>query len=308
MASLKSRIIIGLLRRSHLFQGKWKRPPFDSSAKGIREFRQKTEKASTMFGKLPAGIEVHPENVGEMYAEWIMKDGAPANKAILYFHGGMYVIGSPQSHRTHVSKFVDGSGINAFVFDYRLAPENPFPAGLEDALKAYNHLLEKGFKPSNIVFAGDSAGGGLCLASLLSLKEKNKALPAAAVVLSPWTDLLLSGESYRINAKTCLSPEGSAEESSRMYAVNNDKSNPLISPIYGDLKGLPPLHISVGSKEILRDDSLRFAENARKSNVDVRLLFGEGMCHCYPVFGSMLKESKMAMADICAFINSKLND
>jgi acetyl esterase/lipase len=302
MQSLKSKIILGLMVNRHLFRGKLRKQPFDPSPEGVRKLRELTEKGGKMFGKFPPEVEIVPVPIGEMVAEWMKLPKNNVQKAMLYFHGGMYVTGSAESHRPHVIKFVKGSGINALVFNYRLAPENPFPAALNDAIAAYRYLLENGFEARNIVFAGDSAGAGLCLATLLAIKDEGIALPAAAAVLSPWTDLARTGESYTTNVEKCLSPKGSSENASAFYAGGNDKRNPYISPLYGDLKGLPPLHISAGSNEILRDDSIRFAEKARKAGVEVTLLVGGGMCHCYPAFGSFFRESKLALAEICDFL------
>ena len=206
MQSLKSKIILSLLLNRQIFRFQLKRKPFDPSMKGIQELRNRTEKAAKMFGKMPKDVEIVPLTINERYAEWVKFPANHTHQAMLYFHGGMYLIGSPQSHRQHVVKFVSGSGINALVFDYRLAPEHPFPAGLDDALATYDHLLNEGYKPANIVFAGDSAGGGLCLATLLALKAKGVELPAAAAVLSPWTDLLLTGKSYQTNIKNVFHP------------------------------------------------------------------------------------------------------
>ena len=255
-----------------------------------------------MFGKVPEGVEIKPSPSGSMYAEYILPENRNKDKMILYFHGGMYVCGSPKAHRMHVVKFAYGSRSGAFVFDYRLAPEHTFPAALDDTITAYNTLLEEGYLPENISFAGDSAGGGLCLAALLTIKDKGMDLPAKAAVLSPWTDLALTGKSYQTNIKTCLSPHGSAQNCSRFYAGDNDLKNPYISPLYGNLEGLPPIKIYAGEKEILRDDSIRFAEKAKASGVDVSLTVGKGMCHCYPAFSPMFKEAKTAMADICGFL------
>ena len=291
----------------HLLRGKLRKQPFDPSPEGIRKLREQTEKGAKMFGKLPEELEIIPVKIGEMVAEWMKLPQNNVRKAMLYFHGGMYVTGSAGSHRPHVIKFVQGSGVNALVFDYRLAPEHPFPAALDDALAAYRFLLEQGFNPRNIVFAGDSAGAGLCLATLLAIKDKDWTLPAAAAVLSPWTDLALTGESYRTNIEKCLSPKGSAENASRFYAGENDRKNPFISPLYGDLKGLPPLHISAGGNEILLDDSIRFAEKARAAGVEVTLRIGEGMCHCYPAFGTLFRESKLALDEICNFLKFHAN-
>jgi monoterpene epsilon-lactone hydrolase len=302
MQSLKSKIILTLLLNSHLFKLRLKRKPFDASAEGIQRFRERTENAGKIFGHLPKEAVFESLLIGGRYAEWVRIPQAAQDKVILYFHGGMYLVGSPQAHRPHVIKFVKGTGMNALVIDYRLAPENPFPAALEDALQAYDYLLSQDYQPSNIVFAGDSAGGGLCLATLLALKEKGLPLPAAAAVLSPWTDLMLTGKSYQTNKKKCISPDGCAENASRMYAGENDRRNPLISPLYGNLQGLPPIHMSAGGNEILLDDAKSFAEKARNEGVEVMLRIDRGMCHCYPVFGNLFQESKLALGEICQFL------
>ena len=307
MQSLKSKIVLGLVLHRHLFRFKLKQEPFDPSDSGIKKLRELTEKGGKMFGKLPEEVEVKPVPIDKMYAEWMKLPQNSEQKTMLYFHGGMYVTGSPQSHRQHVVKFVKGSGINALVFDYRLAPEHPFPAAVDDALAAYRYLLAEGFKPSDIVFAGDSAGAGLCLATLLAIKEKGIVLPAAAAVLSPWIDLMLTGKSYKANANKCLSPKGSAENASQFYAGKTDKRNPLVSPLYGDLKGLPPLHISAGGNEILLDDSIQFAQKARAAGVEVTLRIEKGMCHCYPAFGNLFKESRLALDEICNHLRFHAN-
>jgi epsilon-lactone hydrolase len=305
MQSVKSRLILTLLLNSHLFKLRLKRKPFDPTAEGIRSFRERTENAGKMFGRLPEEVEIESLSISGRYAEWVSIPQAGKNKVILYFHGGMYLVGSPKAHRQHVVKFVKGCNMKALVFDYRLAPENPFPAALDDAMQAYDYLLATGYEPADIVFAGDSAGGGLCLATLLATKEKCLPLPAAAAVLSPWTDLMLTGKSYQSNKKKCFSPEGCAEHASQMYAGSNDRSDPLISPLYGNLQGLPPLHISAGGNEILLDDSISFAQKARDAGVEVMLRIDRGMCHCYPVFGDLFRESKLALAEICQFLKSR---
>lgn len=299
MQSLKSKILLNLMLHSHLFKLQLKRKPFDPSMEGIRKMRERVEQAANRFGKLPKETAIDELNINGRYAEWVRLPGNNAEKAMLYFHGGMYLLGSPQAHRQHVVKFVQGTGVNALVFDYRLAPEHPFPAALEDALAAYQYLLDEGYKSSDIIFAGDSAGGGLCLATLLALKDKGIALPAAAAVLSPWTDLLLTGKSYKTNLKKCFSPIGCPESASEFYAKGHDKSHPYISPLYGDLKGLPPLHISAGGNEILLDDAIRFAHKAKDAGVAVTLRVDKGMCHCYPAFGNLFRESKLSLAEIC---------
>lgn len=307
MQSFKSKIILGLMVNRHLLRGKLRKQPFDPSPDGIRKLREQTEKGGKIFGKLPEEVEITPVKIGKMVAEWMKLPQNNVQKAMLYFHGGMYVTGSAGSHRPHVYKFAKGSGINALVFDYRLAPEHPFPAALDDAMEAYLFLLEQGFDSQNIVFAGDSAGAGLCLATLLAIKDKRIALPAAAAVLSPWTDLALTGKSYHSNIEKCLSPKGSAENASRFYAGENDRENPFISPLYGDCKGLPPLHVSAGGNEILLDDSICFAQKARAAGVEVTLRVEKGMCHCYPAFGNLFRESKFALDEIYNFLKFHAN-
>ena len=162
-----------------------------------------------------------------------------------------------RDHRLMVAKVVQGCGIGVLQFDYRLAPEHPFPAALDDSVAAYRWLLDQGLSPSDLVIMGESAGGGLCLATLLALRDKGVPLPAAAVALSPRTDLKCTGESYRTRKEVCLSPDGSWTVFSQYYAGDNDPGLPWISHLYGDLRGLPPILIYVSEDEVLYDDSLR---------------------------------------------------
>jgi len=280
----------------------------DLSPEGIILLRSKTEKMSSLFGKLPKEIVIHPEPVNDMYAEWVSTTASPKKKAILYFHGGGYVIGSPPSHRVHVSKAVKGSGFNAYVFDYRLAPEHPFPAALEDALCANDHLINLGYNPGNLVFMGDSAGAGLLLATLLALKDKGEPLPAGTIALSPWTDLNCTAPSLISNInRDPMTWEGSCKIFSRYYCGDQDPENPWVSPLYGNLDRLPPLLIFAGNDEVLRDDAIRFAEKAREAGTEVTLRVGMGMFHCYPVMSPLFPEAKEAMQEICDFIAEKLN-
>ncbi|MEW5924399.1 MAG: alpha/beta hydrolase, partial [Candidatus Zixiibacteriota bacterium] len=187
--------------------------------------------------------------------------------------------------------------------DYSLAPEHPFPEGLNDSVAAYQYLLGEGIKPSNIVFMGDSGGGGLCFAAMLALKEKGLPFPAAAVALSPWTDLTNSGESWTANARTDnLCWKDAQTVFSKYYAGDNDPSNPLISPLFGDLTGFPPLLIYAGGNETLLSDSTRFAERAKAAGVDVTLNIGEELFHCYPACSPLFPEARQAMDEICTFL------
>lgn len=299
MQSIRSQLLIFLLKHRHLFRLKCRRETIDWNT-SIPELRQRIERSAGLFGKLPAGIEVSPVPIGNLSAEWIQPTPPVNDTVMLYFHGGGYVMGSSRAHRGIVAKFVAGSGLAALVFDYRLAPEHPFPAALDDSITAYQWLLAQGHPPSKIHFVGDSAGGGLCLATLLALKERSLPLPAGAVALSPWTDLKCSGQSY--TREDPLAPDGSWQVFGKYYAGENDPADPLISPLYGDLAGLPPLLIYVGEAENMLDDSVRFAGKAKQAGVSVRLEVGPGMVHCYPALSPMFPEAKRAMEDICGFL------
>jgi epsilon-lactone hydrolase len=257
------------------------------------------------MGKMPAGFTLEPVKIGSLAAEWICPPQSPGDRAILYFHGGGYVIGSIQGHRSIVAKFVQASSLPALLFEYRLAPEHPFPAALDDALAAYRYLLEQGISPEKIVFSGDSAGGGLVLATLVALRDQGLPLPAGAVALSPWTDLKCTGESLKSNIPVDhLTWRDSWMVFSKHYSAEQDPAQPWISPLYADLQGLPPLLIFAGGDELLRDDSTRFAEKARAAGVKVTLHVGEGMFHCYPACAPLFPEASQAMQEIGHFMKS----
>jgi acetyl esterase/lipase len=207
--STRARIVRFLLQNRNLLRLRSKKEIIDwNKYESILRFRQEVEDGAGRFGKLPAGIEISPFTIADIPAEWILPSGANKDKVILYFHGGGYVSGTIKAHQAIVAKFVKGSEVGALLFEYRLAPEHPFPAALDDAMTAYRWLLDQGVAASHIVFAGDSAGGGLVLATLLALRDQGINLPAAAVAYSPVTDHKCTGESYQTNAKKCLSPVG----------------------------------------------------------------------------------------------------
>jgi acetyl esterase/lipase len=308
MPSLRSRLLAFTMRNRHLLRFRFKRERIDWNAyESILRFRRECEDGARRFGRIPAELEISPVTINGLTAEWIRPVHAAKDKVIFFVHGGGYVSGSCTDHRIHVAKFVQGSNISALLYEYRLAPEHPYPAALDDSLNAYRWLLSQGVLASNIVFAGDSAGGGLCLAALLAIRDQDLPLPAAAVALSPWTDLKCNGESYRSNAGKCLSPEGTWTAFSRHYVGDSDPGLPRISPLYGDLHGLPPMLIYVGGDEILLDDSTCFAEKARDAGVDITLRVGKGLFHCYPVCAPLFPEATQAMDEICTFIKKALN-
>jgi epsilon-lactone hydrolase len=306
MQSLKSKFFSSLLllnKRLHI--GLHKKGMDWNSFESIISFREQCEKGASR-AKVQEGIEIAPVLIEGIKAEWITPVNGTKDKVIFYTHGGGYVSGSCSDHRAVVAKFVKGSGIGALLFEYRLAPEHPYPAAVEDSVKVYSWLLKQSVLPSNIVIAGESAGGGLGLAVSLALRDRNIPLPAAVVAISPWTDLKCKGESYKRNAKACLSPLGTWDAFSKHYVGDNDPGIPLISPLYGDLHGLPATLIYAGGNEILCDDSIQFADKAEKAGVDVKLKIGKGMFHCYPVCSPLFPEARTAMNEICGFIKTHI--
>jgi epsilon-lactone hydrolase len=304
--SFKSKTFNFLLRNGHIFQGKIKKEVFDFNT-SISEFRDRCEKGAKRFGKLPKEISIKKQMIQGINSEWLIPQGTPSDQVILYFHGGGYVSGSCNDHRGLISKFAMYSGITNLIFDYRLAPENPYPAALEDSLLIYKWLLFNGYQSENILFAGESAGGGLCLATLLALKYQNITYPTAAIAISPWTDLTCSSDSYKTKNNLSPAPIDSWTVFSKYYIGENDGRNPLISPLYGDLHGLPPIFINSAADDELFEDGEKFYKKAKDSGVDISFKAGEGMVHCYPLLAPMFKEATEAMSDIVAFIRKHLN-
>jgi acetyl esterase/lipase len=303
MPSIQSQLFLLAIKGSLLLMPRSKRLTRITSVEDVMAFRQQVEDGAARAGKLPANITISPVEIGELYAEWITPPGAQQDQAILYFHGGGYVSGSCVSHRRHVAKFALGSGVRALQFQYRLAPEHPFPAALDDALAAYEWLLAEGPSPARTVFAGDSAGAGLMLAALLALKSRGLPLPAAGAALSPWTDLKCTGESLVTRKKVDpFTPDGAWDVFSACYTAGQNAGSELISPLYGDLAGLPPLFICAGDHDVLIDDSTRFAEKARAAGVEVTLKVGEGLFHCYPALAPLFPEATEDLNAICAFL------
>ena len=306
MTSFKSRMFNFVLRNRHLMQGKLKKEVFDFNT-SIAGFREQCEKGATRFGKIPEGITVKAQRIEGINAEWLIPQGSDPTKVILYVHGGGYVSGSCNDHRGIVSKFAKNTGVTNLLFEYRLAPEHPFPAGLNDSVKVYQWLMDSDFKPENILVAGESAGGGLCLALLLALKERNIALPVAAVSISPWTDLTCSSDSYRTKNKVSLAPLNSWTVFSKYYVGDNTATNPLISPLFGDLKGLTPILLNSGTDDELYDDGEKFYLKAKSAGVDITFRAGTRMVHCYPLLAPMFPEATEAMNEIIAFIQRHLH-
>ena len=272
----------------------------------VAEQRAQYEKAEKAF-PVPADVKIDHVTAGTVRAEWLTGFGETPDAAILYLHGGGYVIGSPRSHR-HLAAAI-GAAADAAVLlpDYRLAPEHPFPAALDDAVIAYRWLLAKNVAPSRIVIAGDSAGGGLTVATLVALRDAGTPLPAAAVCISPWTDLSFSLPTHTTRA--AVDPIVTREGVGKMataYLAGKDPRTSLASPLFADLRGLPPLLIHVGDDEVLLDDAVQLAERARKAGVDVTLDVWPKMIHVWHWFFPMLDEGQAAIDRIGEFVKGRI--
>ena len=306
MTSIKSRIFNFVITHSYLLRGRLKKEVFDDQT-SIPAFRDRCEKGAARYAKLPQGVTVKSQIAEGLKSEWLIPENSPTDKVILYVHGGGYVSGSCSDHRNFVSKFAKSTGIKCLIYEYRLAPEHPFPAALDDSVKMYNYLLTSGYKPKDIVIAGESAGGGLTLALLLALKREKISMPSAAVAISPWTDLTCSSESYTTKNKLSPAPLNSWFVFSKHYVGKNKADNPLISPLFGDLKELPPIFINSGENDELFEDGEKFAKKAVKAGVDITFRKGSGMIHCYPLLAPMFPEATEAMNEIVHFIRKHLN-
>jgi monoterpene epsilon-lactone hydrolase len=261
------------------------------------------------FGESTAPVRCEPISAAGVDGEWISPADAPEDKAILYFHGGGFRIGSVTSHRELIAEIADTIGCRVLAINYRLAPEHRFPAALDDALAAYGWMLDRGLSPENIAFAGDSAGGNLVLAAMLALRERGLPLPAAGVLMSPWTDLAATGASYTTRADADpIHQRPMILALARNYlGEHGDPRDPLVSPLYADLRGLPPLLFQVGDHETVLDDSTMFADKARDAGVDVELQVWDGMIHVFQMFSAELVEAHQAIASIAKFINRHLH-
>ncbi|HXX47223.1 MAG TPA: alpha/beta hydrolase [Myxococcota bacterium] len=271
----------------------------------VAEMRAGME-AMLAAAQLPAGVIREPREVNGVPAEWISMPGAAADRVVLYFHGGGYVIGSIATHRELAARLSAASGARVLLIDYRLGPEHRFPAAVEDAVAAYRWLLGAGYSPAHVAFAGDSAGGGLTLAALLAVRDAKLPLPATGVCLSPWVDLEGSGAS--MTAKAADDPivqKGPLLQLASHYLGSADPRAPLASPLYADLRGLPPLLIQVGGAETLLDDSTRIAEKLRAAKVEVELEVWPDLIHVWQAF-AMLPEAGQAVERIGQHLRKRL--
>ena len=286
--------------RAHLA----KLPP--SASMSIDALRAQYDRAERVF-PIPSKVKVEHVLAPPVLGEWLVAPGARNDAAVLYLHGGGYVIGSPRSHR-HLAAAIGGAAkARVLLSDYRLAPEHPFPAAVDDAVAAYRWLLDRMLiAPERVVIAGDSAGGGLTVATLLALRDELAPMPAAGVCISPWVDLTCSGGSYATRAEVDpIVMRDGIDAMATAYLAGEDAKTPLASPLFADLHGLPPLLIHVGDDEVLLDDSVQLAERARKAGVDATLDVWPKMVHVWHWFFRMLDEGQAAIDRIGEFVRAR---
>ena len=295
MASPELTDIITLLRSRPVVEN----PPVADMRKGF----------DVLASKLPLTPEFTFDRVdaGGVPAAWVEAPGADPGRVVLYLHGGGYVIGSIDTHRELAGRLSQASAARVLIIDYRLAPEHPYPAAVEDAAAAYRWLLaDGGATPDRTVIAGDSAGGGLTVAAMLALREAGDPLPAAGVCLSPWVDMEGIGDS--MTAKADVDPMVRREGLVRMaglYLDGADPRTPLAAPLYADLSGLPPLLIQVGTAETLLDDSTRLCERARAAGVDVTYESWDDMIHVWHIFAPLLPEGQQAVERVGEYVRQR---
>lgn len=293
-------------------------PALEALIQGLRQggpnFADDPAKARADFEATLAMVPVAedlaftPDELGGIPALHGTYPGADPEAVLVYIHGGAFIAGSAHGYRGLAGELARAGGLTLWSIDYRLAPEHPFPAALDDCVVAYRALLESGIAPGRIVLAGDSAGGGLVLSLLLALREAGDPLPAAAIPISPWANLLCDGATYKTKAKEdpSLTEEGLLT-SAIAYMAGNSGRNPFASPVFASLQGLPPLLIQVGSAEILLEDSIRIAANAATSGTAARLDVWPNMPHVFLAFGFMLEAGRLAIEDAGAFMRQSLS-
>jgi acetyl esterase/lipase len=275
-------------------------------APNIAHIRARLEKFKYLAPPPPKGTQATRLAMGGVPAIRVTTRRSRPDRHVLYLHGGAYVYGRPGHYRDFIWRIADAAAATIHVLDYRLGPEHPFPAAVDDSVKAYRSLLAAGADPRHLAIMGDSAGGGLSFATLLRLRDERGPLPAAAVAMSPWTDLTLTSESCaRFAASDPMLSVGPAKVFARWYLADVDPKHPYASPLYGDPTGLPPSLIQVGGDEILRDDAVLWGERMRAGGVAAEVEVWPRMPHAWQLFARMLPEGQQAVDRIGAFLRSQ---
>lgn len=298
-ASPTTTAVDGVIERVRCVYGSWKR---DTT---VAQMRQDWD---TLFGGVPVNAAVEDVDAGGVSAQWVSAPSVNNRRAILYFHGGGFQVGSVVSHRELMAELSAATQCRVLGVDYRLAPEHRYPAALDDASTAYQWLIDEGFAPNHIAIAGDSAGGGLALSLLLCLRDAGQKLPAAAVLMSAWTDLTASGASYGTRAEADpIHQRPMIVAMARNYlGKEGNAADPLVSPLFADLKGLPPLLAQVGDRETVLDDSRDFVARAKEAGVDATLQVWDHMIHVFQQFPAQLPEARQAIDDMGRFLRQHL--
>ncbi len=260
--------------------------------------------------RIPTGWVARPERLGGVDGEWVERRAGALpheDRVVFYLHGGGYFLSSPRAHRPLTTALARVARAAVFAPDYRLAPEHPFPAALDDALAAYRALLATGVDPARLIVGGDSAGGGLALALLVAARDAGLPLPAAGVCFSPWTDLACTGRTLVANDARCAMFRGAAVPLwARLYLGETDPMHPLASPLYAELRGLPPLLLHASASEVLLDDTLRFATRARAASVAVELALWDDVPHVWQMWGGVLPEARESLAAVARYLDERL--
>lgn len=297
MLSNRGRIIKRALKASVTL---WKK----RTPRNIRLYRTRLDQ---MAKRIPVtrDVEIQSVSINGKRAEWLVPSSTAEKSltTILYLHGGGYITGSVFTHRALCASIAKKTDVRLLFLEYRLAPEHPFPAALEDAVDAYRWLLNQGIPPEQIALVGDSAGGGLCISTTLMLRDHQIPLPVAIACISPWVDLLHSGASHQKNAS--LDPllmTAEAKEAALQYTDSSNLRNPYVSPIYANLQGLPPVLIQVGSDEILLDDAVTLSKKLEEAKGEVQLRIWQGMWHVWHITGGVLPEAGKAILEIRDFL------
>lgn len=288
-----------VIERVRRVYGSWKR---DTT---VAQMRQDWD---TLFGGVPVDAALEDVDAGGVKAQWVSAPGVDAQRAVLYFHGGGFQVGSLVSHRELMAQLSAAAQCRVLGVDYRLAPEHRYPAALDDASAAWQWLIGQGFEARHIALAGDSAGGGLALSLLLRLRDAGQPLPAAAVLMSAWTDLTASGASYGTRADSDpIHQRPMIVAMARNYlGKEGNPADPQVSPLFADLKGLPPLLAQVGDRETVLDDSRDFVARAKEAGVDATLQVWDHMIHVFQQFPAQLPEARAAIQDLGRFLRQHL--